>query len=222
MSDWTGNSNSIYKTHGASNHSDTNREINDFYATPPCATEALIKYCKNNNIDIFNKTIFEPACGKGHISECFKNIGCNVISYDLVDRNYADKLENFLETNYTNLDYNIITNPPYKFAKEFVEKSINSIANNNYVCMLLKLTFLEGTKRLEMFRKYPPYKVLVFADRINCSLGGDFEKDPEYGGAVCYAWYIWKKGFSSNTTIDWICANDKHNQQGISKTNKLF
>jgi hypothetical protein len=220
MSDWVGNSNSIFKTHGASNHCENDREINDFYATPPIATNALIRYCQNNNIDIFSKTIFEPACGKGHISECFKNIGCNVISHDLVDRNYADKLEDFLQTNYENLDYNIITNPPYKFAKEFVEKSIESINNDNYVCMLLKITFLEGTKRLEMFKKYPPYKILIFSDRINCSAGGDFNKDSELGGAVGYAWYIWKKGNNNLPTIDWITAKDDYNV--TQKTNKLF
>ena len=31
--DWTGNLNSIYKTLGASNHTDKEREENDFYAT---------------------------------------------------------------------------------------------------------------------------------------------------------------------------------------------
>jgi hypothetical protein len=67
--DWKGNSNSIYKTLGASNHCKDEREENYFHATPPGATKALIKYCNENNIDVFNKTILEPACGKGHIVE---------------------------------------------------------------------------------------------------------------------------------------------------------
>lgn len=33
--DWTGNSKAIYSCHGASNHSETEREANDYYATPP-------------------------------------------------------------------------------------------------------------------------------------------------------------------------------------------
>lgn len=39
--DWTGNSNSIYKTLGASNHTDKEREENDFYATEPIAIDKL-------------------------------------------------------------------------------------------------------------------------------------------------------------------------------------
>jgi len=35
--DWTGNNNSIYKTLGASNHTDEDREVNDYYATEPKA-----------------------------------------------------------------------------------------------------------------------------------------------------------------------------------------
>ena len=33
MADWTGNRNSIYKTLGASNHTDKERQNEDFYAT---------------------------------------------------------------------------------------------------------------------------------------------------------------------------------------------
>ena len=39
--DWTGNKNSIYKTLGASSHTDKEREENDFYATDPKAIELL-------------------------------------------------------------------------------------------------------------------------------------------------------------------------------------
>lgn len=204
--DWSGNTNSIFKTHGASNHTEFDREEHDFYATPPVATKALIHYCANNNIDLGNKTILEPCCGKGHISEVLKTFGLNVESMDLINRGYGDSFGDFLTNTDKNVDKHIITNPPYKFAKEFVEHSMQMLNNDCYVCMLLKLTFLEGIKRQPLFNKYPPYKVLVFSDRINCSLGGDFEKDSELGGAVCYAWFVWKNGYKGQTTIDWINA----------------
>ena len=41
--DWTGNSNSIYKTLGASNHTDKERETNDYYATEGKAAELLLE-----------------------------------------------------------------------------------------------------------------------------------------------------------------------------------
>lgn len=209
--DWSGNSNSIYKTLGASNHCKDEREENDFYATPPCATKALVKYCKENNIDLFNKSILEPACGKGHIAEVLieENPQTLVVPIDLVDRGYARQMTTqsfFLYSLEEDADYNIVTNPPYKFAKEFIEHSLDIVKPDSYVCMLLKITFLEGRGRYEMFKNNPPYKVLIFSNRINCSKQGDFEKDSEYGGAVGYAWYIWKKGYTGKSEIDWVFA----------------
>lgn len=205
--DWKGNSNSIYKTLGASNHCKDEREENDFYATPPCATKALLKYCKENNINIFDRTILEPACGKGHIADVLIEEGLDIIAFDIIDREYQhqkDKIDFFMYDDAVN--YNIITNPPYKFAKEFIEHSLDIVKPNCYICMLLKITFLEGKGRYEMFKNNPPYKVLIFSNRVNCSKQGDFEKDSEYGGAVGYAWYIWKKGYKGKPEIDWIMA----------------
>ena len=41
MKDWTGNKNSIFKTLGASNHTDKERQKHDYYATEPRAIELL-------------------------------------------------------------------------------------------------------------------------------------------------------------------------------------
>lgn len=43
MKDWTGNKNSIFKTLGASNHTDKDREQHDYYATDPKAAELLLE-----------------------------------------------------------------------------------------------------------------------------------------------------------------------------------
>ncbi len=42
MKDWTGNSKSIYTTMGASNHSDKERQSEDYYATEPKAAQLLL------------------------------------------------------------------------------------------------------------------------------------------------------------------------------------
>lgn len=201
--------NSAYSCNGASNHSNIEREENDFYATPPIATKTLVNYINEYYPEIKEKVIWECACGKGDISKVLKENGFKVDSTDIIDRGYGICGEemNFLSFNNGNLpfgNYNIITNPPYKYAQQFVEKAMEIMKVDNYCCMLLKLTFLEGKKRYEMFKKYPPMKVLVFSDRINCALGGDFESTNEIGGAVCYAWYIWKKGYQGKTEIDWL------------------
>ena len=80
--DWTGNQNSIYKTLGASNHTDKERENNDYYATEPKALELLLE------LETFSPYVWEPACGEGHLSEVLKFHGHKVRSSDLIDRGY--------------------------------------------------------------------------------------------------------------------------------------
>lgn len=192
--DWNGTSQSLFKAAGASNHSSREREVYDFYATEPKATEMLC------DLERFNHTILEPACGKGHISEVLKSRGYNVLSYDLRDRGYGQSGYDFLQTLERNQEVDIITNPPYAKAQEFVEKSLDVIASGYRIAMFLKITFLEGQKRKELFARHPPEVVYVSSSRLLCSLNGEFT---EKGSAACYAWFIWRKGFAGEPTIRW-------------------
>lgn len=193
--DWIGNSKSIYVCNGASNHTTAERQKHDYYATDPKATELLLEQ------ETFNKNIWECACGEGHIANVLKQHGYNVYSTDLIDRGYQDKLVDFL-MNKEKFDGDIITNPPYKYAREFVENAMELIPNGNKVAMFLKLTFLESKNRKELFKKYPPKVVYVSSSRLQCAKNGEFEK---YGQtAVAYAWYVWEKGFKGDPIIKWI------------------
>lgn len=138
--DWVGNGNSIYKTLGASNHTDDEREQNDYYATDPIAIDLLLQE------ETFNKNIWECACGEGYMSERLKDNGFDVYSADLIDRGYQDELLDFLNSD-VSFNGDIITNPPYKYAQNFIEKSLDSINEGNKVAMFLKLTFLESKKK---------------------------------------------------------------------------
>lgn len=89
--DWTGNQTSIYKTLGASNHTEKDREENDFYATEPKAIDLLCE------VEKFHEWILEPACGEGHLSKRLIENGYQVYSSDLIDRGYGMQF-NFLET----------------------------------------------------------------------------------------------------------------------------
>lgn len=190
--DWVGNYNSIYKTIGASNHTSEEREVNDFYATEPKAGELLMK------LEEFQHNILEPACGEGHLSEVFKKAGYNVQSADLIDRGYGAQMDFFLIPNFTG---DIITNPPYSIAEEFVRHALDIIPEGNKVVMFLKLTFLEGQKRKKLFIEYPPIRVWVTSSRLKCAKNGKF--DDMGSSAAAYAWYIWEKGYKGETIIKW-------------------
>jgi hypothetical protein len=56
----------------------------------------------------------------------------------------------------------IITTPPYKFAQAFVEKALSLVSEGHHVAMFLKLTFMEGKGRKELFQKIPPPRLFLF------------------------------------------------------------
>lgn len=204
MRDWKGNSNSIYKTLGASNHTDKEREENDYYATDPIAIDKLL------SVEVPSNYIWECAAGEGHLAERLRERGFGIFTSDIIQRNYElDNKQDFLElipSFVGNHDCDILTNPPYKYAKEFVLKALELIGNEHKVFMFLKLTFLEGkTRYKDLFSKYPPKTIYVFSERVMCAKNGEFKKMKAGGGsAVAYAWYVWQKGWTGKTTIEWI------------------
>lgn len=198
--DWTGNSKTTFVQLGASNHSLKDREINDYYATDPNSLKIFLKALKRDNIKL-NNNIWECACGQGHLSRVLEDNNYNVYSTDLIDRNYGMGGVDFLSTNMI-WKGDILTNPPYKYAKEFVEHSIKILEENNYCIMFLKIQFLEGKARRKLFDKHPPKYIYVNSERQTCYISGNMEK--KISSASCYCWFMWQKGYSGEPTIRWI------------------
>lgn len=201
--DWTGNSNSIYMTLGASNHTEKERESNDYYATEPKALELLLK------LETFSPYVWECACGEGHLSNVLAHHGYKVRSSDIIDRGYpGTEVIDFLNISKDDIknevSRDIITNPPYKFAKEFAEHALDISMDGTKVAMFLKVQFLEGKARRALFEKYPPKMIWVASSRLLCAKNGEFQRMRDGGGsAVAYAWFIWEKGYTGKTTIGW-------------------
>lgn len=197
MKDWNGNQNSIYKTLGASNHTEKERQPDDYYATEPKAAELLLEQ------EEFHHTIWECACGEGHLAKVFVAHGHEVISTDLVYRGYGDPEPlDFLNETIDDFEGDVITNPPYKFALEFVQRALDSIKPGRKVAMFLKLQFLEGKSRKNFFQITPPRRVYVSSSRLKCAKNGEFESIAS--SAVAYAWFVWEKGYTGETVVKWI------------------
>ena len=129
--DWNGNGNSIFKTLGASNHTEKERETDDFYAT------------------------------------------------------------------------------------EYVLHALRLLPTDGLLCLFLKTTFAEGKERYQrIFGVTPPALVLQCSERVLCAKNADFDGMIAGGGsAVSYAWWVWRKGWSGQTTLDWI--NHPSAQQAV-------
>jgi len=132
--DWTGNKRTEFVTLGASSHSDHDREQHDYYATEPSVIDALFE------VETFNGEIWENACGEGHLSKRMEALGKEVLSTDLIDRGYGLGGVDFLATD-RKWRGDIITNPPYRYAQEWVEKSLDVLEQNGQkLALFLKLT----------------------------------------------------------------------------------
>ena len=203
--DWTGDSTSVFKALGASNHTDHERGDHDYYATSPLALELF-----SPHYPIAHK-VFEPSCGEGHLSKWLVGHGHDVLSTDLVDRGYGFGGIDFFKVGGVDMfgDYqgtkllkewakgetfDILTNPPYNVSLNYVLHALELIPEDGHVLMFLKTSWLEGKQRREqLFDVNPPRYLFQFSGRMVCAPNGDFEKMKKVGSAVAYAWYVFTK-----------------------------
>ncbi len=185
---------SIFRMIGASNHCAAKREKHDYYATDPIAIPILFNEEKFTNV-------WECACGEGWLSSEIKKYGVLGRSSDLIDRGYGEVGVDFLSNSNTFWYGDIITNPPYKYSKEFVEKALEIIPKGNKVAMFLKLQFMESKNRKSLFQNHPPKTIYVSSSRIKCYKNG---KNDTKNSAIAYAWYVWQKGYKNDPIVKWV------------------
>lgn len=178
---------------GSHNTSEQDRERHDYYASSPEAAEWLLK------IEDINQSVWECACGEGHLSKVFEASGRDVMSTDLIDRGFGTGGVDFLKTS-RKWDGDIVTNPPFKDAQKFIEHGLELISNGNKVCVLLKLSFLEGQKRKKLFEDNPPRRVWVSRSRLQFGVNGDFSRA---SNMMAIAWFIFEKGYKGPTELGW-------------------
>ena len=174
------------------------RQKDDFYPTPPEAVEALMQK------EDFLQNVWEPACGDGAISRRLELHGFNVVSTDLNDFGFGSTKIDFLLEQKALADQ-VITNPPFKLANQFVHQC-QRLKIRKYA-MLLRLAFLEGQDRKKsIFDIYPPVRIWIFSKRLTM-WRGDEERPEGSSGTTAYAWFIWENSRfhnSAQTTVGWI------------------
>lgn len=172
-----------------------NRQRDDFYPTPPEGIRALLA------VETFEGSMWEPACGDGAISRVLEDSGFDVYSSDLIDRGYGDTGVDFL-LDYSRKSDNIITNPPFKHAEDFIFHSLNRAEKK--VAMLLRLAFLEGQERRKMFTGTPISAVWVFSKRLSIMRNGAKFEGGGAGGMIAFAWFVWTHGYQGRPELGWL------------------
>jgi len=157
------------------NASAKDRPDTDFYQTPLEVTQALINFLKLDK----GTYIWEPACGKGMMSNVLRNNGYIVTESDI------ETGTDFLLQNSTNCSW-IITNPPFSLAEEFIRRSYT--LNVNFA-FLLKSQYWHAVKRNKLFFDIKPSFVLPLSWRP------DFLFGAKSGAPTMEVlWTVWIKG----------------------------
>ena len=178
----------------------------NFYPTPPEATRALL------SVEDFRGSVWEPACGKGHIAEVLKAEGCAVVATDLNDWGYGIPGKDFLKEHEPRARH-IVTNPPYGrgLADAFVTKALALAARSRgKVAMLLNLASLAHPGRTALWRSTPPARVWAI-DSVVC-WPDPKRAPPRHFREQRYCWAVWELQASGPTTLGWLSAADFRKQ----------
>jgi len=207
-------SDKVFKLLGA--HSTTERAKDDFYQSSTEIANALFECVKagikRNDLyaeGLEETVIIDSSVGTGTLLEPFRYKCWSLIGYDIADRGYKFvSVQDWLTVkeipNPRNKPKVIVQNPPFKLALEFVQHSLELLNNGELLFSLHRIQFLEGLERFENLykNKYKrPKYVFIFTKRVSC-ITPDIENKGK--NAVCFAWFMWQKGYRGSTQIKWI------------------
>jgi len=162
------------------------RRSNDFYPTPPEATEALVQA---RILPAVGK-VWEPACGDGAISRVLQRHRYEVVSTDLIDRGFGTGGVDFLAAKAL-LAPTVVTNPPFVLAEEFIRHALALGAE--HLALLLKAQFWHAAGRLPLFEEHRPNVIAPLTWRLDFTGGGAPTMD-------C-AWVVWSRRYATTAPL---------------------
>ena len=135
------------------------------------------------SVEKFDGQTLEPAAGDGAIFRVLVAAGMPATAYD-VETDFLRESRRF---------ENVITNPPYSLAFEFVLKAKTVAASK--IALLLPLSYLHGRERHEVIwtdNDFPLKAVYVFTRYP--MLGEPLRQDGKYHtGMMVYGWFVWER-----------------------------
>ena len=173
----------------------------DDFPTPPFATRA---FCEHMGF-YGSQSVWEPAANRGYMVKALREYFSAVYASDAHDYGAGFPTHDFLMPG--SIPFGrpswIITNPPFRLAQEFVERSLEVASVG--VAVLVRSVWAEGIGRYEgLFRDRPPHLILQYVERVPMTKG---RYDPNASTATSYSWFVWAAehlGYPDKTTFDWI------------------
>lgn len=172
----------------------------DDFPTPPWATRGFMEHVIADRGPFTNLTALEPACGAGHMAKVLKEYFGEVRASDAHAYGYGP-IRDYLDVPYeaNAVDW-VITNPPFRLAEEFVQRSL--IVARVGVAVLVRTVFIESSGRYRaLFEKTPPSRFAQFVERVPMVKG---RLDRKASTATGYAWLVWEKDVVAPPRLVWV------------------
>lgn len=169
------------------------REKDDFYSTPLALTRPMLQ------LERFDGDIWEPACGDGALSRELTTICKNVVSTDLIDREYGKGGIDFLKEQKLRAP-NVVTNPPFKLWKQFARHAHALGAQK--IVLLNRQPILGNKTHSRIMIETGMARALIAVGRVNILPPGAEDKghNARHGS---YAWFVWERGHTGDPTLKW-------------------
>lgn len=167
----------------------------DLYETPDVAVHALLR------VEKLPETVWECACGPGRIVRILRDRGHKVYATDLVEYGCPDSegRVDFLMTRHPDFYIGaIVTNPPFKLAREFVTHAM--AIGIPKIVMLLRLAFVESTSRSAILDNGHLARVHVFRKRLPMMHRDGWEGRKANSG-MAFAWFVWDRDHKGPTEL---------------------
>lgn len=168
------------------------RDPRDFYRTP----RGVILSAYEHLPDDWPTPTLDPAAGDGAIclaTGCRGFELCGELASTAVRRGADVKNVDSLRVSWEGED--VIMNPPFKLAEEFVMKASREARS----CLaLLRLGFLSSQRRLSMWSESPPSDMLILSKRPSFTMDGRTDR-------YDYVWVGWRFGEAADRVrVRWV------------------
>lgn len=174
------------------------RHKSDYYVTPTNEILKFIDYSKQY-INFDKEDILDPCAGgdKNHKMSypyAFAKRGYEINdTLDLRQDSKAKIKDDFLKYN-PNKKYDIvISNPPFNFALDFIQKGLSLLKEDGYLVFLLRLNFFGSKIRNEFLLQNIPEYVFIHSKRMSFTDNG--KKD-----SIEYAHFVFRKNNPNSFT----------------------
>ncbi|QFR32407.1 SAM-dependent DNA methyltransferase [Ancylobacter sp. TS-1] len=161
----------------------------NFFPTPPWATRAFVEHVALPVLGVRrHETVWEPACGEGHMAEPLAETFRFVAASDIHPYGYG-KVADFLGPTDDVWPHWVFTNPPFPTGVDFARRAI--LVAERGAALLVRTQWLHTDERYELFTEHPPFLIAYYTERVPMHRG---RWEPEGSTATDYCWVCWVHG----------------------------